>query len=1114
MKKITAIFLAIIIFAGIGLFPISGIVASALEITGTEPEPNENGIYVSGDFAYKLLEDGTAMLYLYNPAKSGHVIIPESFYGHTVVKIGDAFNKNVTGVTIPNTVKYIGTDAFAGCIGLKSIELPDSVESIGTRAFVNCQSLETLIIGSGLKTVADNAFSLHNTNQYTGLKEFIIDEENPYYSSQDGVWFNKDKTTLIKYPYENERKVYEIPEGVETIAEEAFHDCIYIRKIVFPSTMKTVKSGAFSSADKLSEIVLNDGLEVIDGGFGQTDLRTLQFPESVTKSGRFGSTTLKYIAVPESHTGSVNFMFSHDVVSIYLPKGVNEFGHQAFDYTYKLTDIYYAGTQEEFANIPNCGCEPTADNCNRPEAIATIHYNHTHTLDRYYVVKAATPESKGVADHACVCGYSVREEYEYEPNSIIEGYCGHDMMWNFDFETGALTVSGEGDMYDYWDITEFPWYGIKDRIKTVEISEGITSISEYAFENCNGITEMIFPESVTTIGDYAFSGCSGIEKIDLHENIVSIGENTFAGCSGMKEFYVSKNLETFSEKYLKGLTNLEKLYVDYDHPTYYTDDFGALFKRRNLTSTDTYITLVYYPPCAPYGYYSPPETMVVVGENAFKNSKNLKSVYVPKSLTKIGDSAFAGCNITDIYYSGTEDELGKINIGANNDVLNTAIKHTKHTHSLTETDNKPETCTENGYIKNSCDCGYIHTEILVKTGHKESDWIYKANGVYVKTCQTCGEDYDSKSVELRLSRSEVVLSKTYTHTLGWAVENESRDKVVFTSSNKNVAIVDAKGKITAVGKGEAIITATIEGTDVSKTCKVTVKPSQYTVTWVVNGVETTERVTEGEPIPLHETPQIEGYTFVDWTPQVPATMPPGNIYFYAVFNQISKAENFDVSATYLPGCFNEDVTLDVAEIQGDKEPGGVYMVEGEYYKQVGLYNIKTVNENGEVVQPNNGYKVTIRLAIPEAYKNNKTFMVYHRFTGGGREQLSTENGTIRIENGYLVFDVTKFSEFEIFVPSPYIKITQLPAKTVYYYNTAKELDLTGIRIRYTKVDGTTKTLTDSSPLTVTGFDCSKVGKQTVTVKYGQYSDTFEVTVKYNWWQWIINVLFLGLFKTK
>ena len=74
------------------------------------------------------------------------------------------------------------------------------------------------------------------------------------------------------------------------------------------------------------------------------------------------------------------------------------------------------------------------------------------------------------------------------------------------------------------------------------------------------------------------------------------------------------------------------------------------------------------------------------------------------------------------------------------------------------------------------------------------------------------------------------------------------------------------------------------------------------------------------------------------------------------------------------------------------------------------------------------------------------------------------------------------------------------------------LDLTGIKITYTSDDGTIKTVTDTSLLTVKGYDSTKTGKQTVTVSYGQYSDTFDVEVKLTFWQWILRILFLGFIK--
>ena len=1108
-----------------------------------EPNVNSSGRYVSGNFKYKILEDGTAELRDYS-GSAAVVIVPETFYGRKVTVITGAFSsKSVTSVTIPNTVKTIGSLAFFGCKKLKSIELPDSVEYIDVGAFVYCDSLETLIIGSGLKKVHESAFDYHNLNQEYGIKEFIIDPDNSYFTSKDGVWYSKDMKTLIKYPYKNERKVFEIPEGVETIAEDAFHRCEELRKVVFPSTVKTVKSGAFDWAYKLSEVVLNDGLEVIEDSFARTDIRTLHLPESVTQA-TFWETGLRYIALPESYTGWVSFSDQYDtLVSVYIPKNVSEIGCNAFEYARGLTDIYFGGTQEEWENFIQCTCDPEVyDICDYPIITSTVHYNHTHTLDRYYVVKAATSDSKGVADHACICGYSVREEYEYEPNSIIQGFCGHALMWDFDFATGALKISGYGDMWDYWDITEFPWYGIKDLIKSIEFEEGITSISEYAFENCTNFSKLVIPESLISIGEYAFSGCTGvtelslgnelqtigdyafygctsIEKIDLHDNITSIGENTFAGCSGVNELYVGRNYKKFNSAFLKDFVALEKLYVHPDCSSFFTDDYGALL------SDKTYgYSFSYYPPCAPYETYAVPESVRFIYSNSFNGNKNIKKLYLPNGLTRVYDSAFADCTgITDIYYCGTKEEWNKIKIEANNDVLTSATLHFEHTHSFTETAEKAATCSQDGYVKNICgECGYAETEVIPETGHTPTDWVYYARNVFHKKCSVCGLVLEKNTIQWSLDDYRLDLYRTHDFEFNtYVYGNEGKQFSVdfnYASSDENVVTVEVNersGRVffDAVGIGEATITVTIDGTDISRAIKVTVAPNKYVIMWYVDGERIrADRIDEGNPIPLPEPPVKEGYEFVGWSPEVPETAPmdyaSSRINFEAVFNKVTKAENFDVTASYPDGAFDDEVTLDVAEIQGDREPGGVYMVDGEYYKQVGLYNIKTVNENSELVQPNEGYKVTIKLAIPEAYKNQTSFMIYHRFTGGGREQLSTDNGTLKVDNGYLVFDVTKFSEFELFVPAPNIKITQLPDKTVYAYG--KDIDLTGIKMTYTNANGEKKIVTDTKLLTVSGYDSRKIGTQTVTVNYGNCSDTIEVSVRYTFWQWIIRILTLGL----
>ena len=105
--------------------------------------------------------------------------------------------------------------------------------------------------------------------------------------------------------------------------------------------------------------------------------------------------------------------------------------------------------------------------------------------------------------------------------------------------------------------------------------------------------------------------------------------------------------------------------------------------------------------------------------------------------------------------------------------------------------------------------------------------------------------------------------------------------------------------------------------------------------------------------------------------------------------------------------------------------------------------------------------------------------------------------------------MSSFSEFEVLAVAPSVRITRLPVKTVYNYG--EEIDLTGIKIIYTKADGTETVVTRTDYLTVHGFDSTKIGKQTVTVNCGQYSDTFEVEVRLSFWQWILRIFTLGLF---
>lgn len=135
------------------------------------------------------------------------------------------------------------------------------------------------------------------------------------------------------------------------------------------------------------------------------------------------------------------------------------------------------------------------------------------------------------------------------------GKCGNEVTWTLD-GNGLLTISGNGDMYDYngvepvipdiaWQQDKMtPWYAFKDSIRKVAIESGVTKIGRTAFACCDNITEISIPEGVTRIGAWAFYECNSLEKIYLPDSTESFGQGAF-GAEGIKTVSVPKMIKSF-----------------------------------------------------------------------------------------------------------------------------------------------------------------------------------------------------------------------------------------------------------------------------------------------------------------------------------------------------------------------------------------------------------------------------------------------------------------------------------------------------------------------------------------------------------------------------------------
>ncbi len=136
---------------------------------------------------------------------------------------------------------------------------------------------------------------------------------------------------------------------------------------------------------------------------------------------------------------------------------------------------------------------------------------------------------------------SVKEMQVEQTGTTNLSAVAEDFAWSLD-ENGVLTISGHGDMpyritsqyYDYYSVT-MPWYFFSNKITSVIINDGITSIAPSAFNGCAVLTDITIPNSVTTIGNEAFDSCSSLKQIVLPDGLRTIGNSVFRGCTALED---------------------------------------------------------------------------------------------------------------------------------------------------------------------------------------------------------------------------------------------------------------------------------------------------------------------------------------------------------------------------------------------------------------------------------------------------------------------------------------------------------------------------------------------------------------------------------------------------
>ncbi len=388
---------------------------------------NLMGITVDANNEYYTSEDGV----LFNKDKTELLQYPigngrSSFsipYGVTFIGTY-AFEdcKNLTSVSIPYSVTDIGYGAFCGCAGLYDINIPGSVIYIRDYAFAYCERLYNVDIPNSVTYIGNSAFngcdsftsvtipdSVESIERFAfsyckKLESINVDENNEYFSSQDGVLFNKDKTELMQYPIGSRREEYTIPDGVKSIPVGAFSFCETLKRVNIPDSVMTMDINPFNSCDNLESITVVENNEYYssqDGVlFNKDKTELIQYPNGNSRTSYAIPYGVRKICL------NINFT----IRELTVPVTVTDCDFYYFT-SVNLTDIYYEGTEKQWKTANN-----SYSYSNKP----LIHFsskNYTH--QKSTVITPPTCTEQGYTTYSCSCGASSVYDYVSPSHTFI-----------------------------------------------------------------------------------------------------------------------------------------------------------------------------------------------------------------------------------------------------------------------------------------------------------------------------------------------------------------------------------------------------------------------------------------------------------------------------------------------------------------------------------------------------------------------------------------------------------------------------------------------------------------------------------------------------------------------
>ena len=602
--------------------------------------------------------------------------------------IGDgAFSgSRIRGIDMPDSVYYLGANAFYFCSHLSDLRLSGGLTQINVATFMGCSSLKPFTMPASIMTIGQSAFRI------AGMEEIYFEEGSKLVSIEyrafcgsgiqrlslpaslvsigdlafsesaiSDLRFVKDGELISigekAFAYTSDMKTLEFPDKLQKTGEYAFLESGVTGAVVIPKALTDLGIGTFAACHRLTDIHVEAGHELymdVDGVVFTTDEKTLviypagnarneytvkENTETVFDSAFYGSYELDHVYLPETlvYIQRYGFFRCKNLQSMLIPDSVYQISHYAFAETTNLKSIIIT------------------ENCNLPRiSFAAFAYSGIES----FTVPSKVHSIAQKAFEGCLNLHTVI----FNQNSRLENitaymFNGADNLQEIIFMPGAAVTSIQAHGFE----------GMRN-LRRIDFGDAvITNIDNYAFRFCTGLTEFNVPEGVTFLGRYAFYQCANLSTVTLPESLQFIGRYAFLGTKESNIYFSSEVLPAvLQEDWDHGIASyhlgaseiLENGYYKYAKlksgnisiikysGNEKTVDLNAVGEQLGGNITVIGGKAFFF---SSIENLTLPDTLVTIQANAFYHSP-IRSLSVPDSVTFIGKSAFAATSVESLTF--------------------------------------------------------------------------------------------------------------------------------------------------------------------------------------------------------------------------------------------------------------------------------------------------------------------------------------------------------------------------------------------------------------------------------------------------------------------------------